>query len=179
MFLPSVGRTNLCTRYAREIDQNKSWIVVTVSKDCLSYMRLLLWYVPNNCSTFYEIYSKKKSGLSQKRPVDSGSYKLTKQESAGTFLGSIRRREIFQFEFWHSRNFVIIFSFIEKSMKNSEINTSDWCYILKFFSESFVYIPLQRWGFKAKKRDSEMSHLYETRLKKSSSTEFNENWLDS
>jgi len=49
----------------------------------------------------------------------------------------------------------------------------------EIFSEFFVHIPLQEWGFKLKKRDSEMSHLYETRLKKSSSTEFNENWLDS
>jgi len=39
-----------------------------------------------------------------------------------------------------------------------------------------LYPALGMW-FKSKKRDSEMSHLYKTRLKKSSSTEFNENWL--
>jgi len=93
-------------------------------------------------------------------------------------------RETFQFEVWNSSNFDIIFSFIEKSMKKFEIlyNTIDWCYIeehLEFFSEFLIYIPLQESGFKSKKRDSEMSHLYKTRSKKSSSTEFNENWLDS
>ena len=67
-------------------------------------------------------------------------------------------------------------------MKNFEIRTIERCYwekYLEFFSEFFVHIPLSEWGFKSIKRDSEMSHLYKTRLKKSSSTEFNENWLDS
>jgi len=34
-------------------------------------------------------------------------------------------REIFQFEVWNSSNFVIIFSFIEKSIQKFEINTID------------------------------------------------------
>ena len=41
-------------------------------------------------------------------------YRLTKQESAGRFLESIRMRGIFQFEVWNSSNFVII----SHSLKN-------------------------------------------------------------
>ena len=93
----------------------------------------------------HSVTKKQKWSVAEARPTDSGSYRLTKQESAGRFLGSIRMREIFQFEVWNSSNFVIIFSFIEKSMKKFEINTIDRRYIekhLEFFSEFFVYIPL-------------------------------------
>ena len=55
--------------------------------------------------------------VAEARPADSDSYRLTKQESASRFLGSIHMREIFQFEVWNSSNFVILSSFIEKSMK--------------------------------------------------------------
>ena len=61
------------------------------------------------------VLQKKKWSVAEARPADSGSYRLTKQESAGGFLGSIRMREIFQFEVWNSSNFVIILSFVEKS----------------------------------------------------------------
>ena len=73
----------------------------------------------------YTVLHKKKWSVAEARPADSSSYRLTKQESAGRFLGSIRMREIFQFEVWNSSNFVIIFSFIEKSMKKFETNTID------------------------------------------------------
>ena len=73
--------------------------------------------------TFHSVTKKKVGCRAEARPAYSDSYKLTKQESAGRFLGAIRMREIFQFEVWNSSNFVIIFSFIEKSMKNFEINT--------------------------------------------------------
>jgi len=70
------------------------------------------------------VLQKEKGGsVAEARPADSGSHSLTKQESAGRFLGSIRMREIFQFEVWNSSNFVIIFSSVEKSMKKFEIIT--------------------------------------------------------
>jgi len=80
------------------------------------------------CGGLVHSVTKKKWSVAEGR-YDSGSYRLTKQECAGRFLGSIRMRKIFQFEVWNSSNFVIIFSFIEKSIKKIEINTIDWCYV--------------------------------------------------
>jgi len=78
------------------------------------------------CVTITQFYKQKeKWSVAEARPADSCSYRLTKQESAGGFLGSIRMREIFQFEIWNPSNFVIISSFIEKSMKKFEIKTID------------------------------------------------------
>jgi len=99
---------------------------------------------------------QKKSGLSQKRdqPIMVVTYGLTKQESAGRFLWSIRMREIFQFEVWNSSNFVIIFLFIEKSMEKFEINTIDWCYIeehLEFFFRIFRLYPALEMRFQVGK----------------------------
>jgi len=71
------------------------------------------------------LQKKKKWPVAEARPADSGSHRLTKRESAGRFLGSIRMREIFQSKVWNSSNFVIIFSFLEKSMKKFEIDTID------------------------------------------------------
>jgi len=85
---------------------------------------LQLCLVPNFCQ-FNSVIQKRKGFVAEARPADSGSYRLTKQESAGRFLGSIRMHEVFQFQVWNSSNFVIIFSFIEKSMKKFEIDTID------------------------------------------------------
>jgi len=70
----------------------------------------------NRIYDYNTVLQKKKWSVAEARPADSGSYRLTKQESAGRFLGSVRMREIFQFKVWNSSNFVIIFSIIEKSM---------------------------------------------------------------
>ena len=75
-----------------------------------------------------QCYKKKKWSVAEARAAHSGSYglyELTKQESTDRFLGSIPMREIFQFEVWNSSSFVNIFLFIEKSMKNFEIDTID------------------------------------------------------
>jgi len=68
--------------------------------------------------------TKEKSGLSQKRdqPI---LVVISSQNKNPLAVGSIRMREIFQFEVWNSSTFVIIFSFIEISMKKFEINTID------------------------------------------------------
>jgi len=72
------------------------------------------------------VLQKQESGLPQKRDqpilVIIGSQN---KDSAGRFLGSIRMREISQFEVWNSSNFVIIFSFMEKLIKKFEIDTID------------------------------------------------------
>jgi len=78
----------------------------------------------NSILLYYTVLQKKKWSVAEARPADSGSYRLTKQESAGRFLESIRMREIFQLEVWNSSNFVI-FSLVEKSVKKFEINTID------------------------------------------------------
>jgi len=67
-------------------------------------------------------YKKKESGLSQKR-----------DQPVLVVIGSQNKNPMADFldqfvcarYFWNSSNFVIIFSFIEKWMKNFEINTID------------------------------------------------------
>ena len=66
--------------------------------------------------TYNTVLQNKKWSVAEARSADPGSYRHTKQESADRFCGSIRMHEIFQFEVWNSSNFVIIFSFIEKSV---------------------------------------------------------------
>ena len=87
-----------------------------------------------------------KGSATEASPADSGGWRLTKQESAGQFFGSIRIDDIFQLEVWKSSNFVFIFIFTVKSMRKFETYTIDRCYLeqhLGFFSEFPVYTPLQ------------------------------------
>ena len=65
------------------------------------FFRLNVTQVTKKINFYYE-YSitktKIKGSVTEASPADSGSWRLTKQESAGRFLGSIRVDQIFQLE---------------------------------------------------------------------------------
>ena len=86
------------------------------------------------CGRVYTVHSfilitvlqkKMNSSVTEANPSNSVSWRLTKQEFACRFLGSIRIGEIFQLEVWNSSNFVFIFLFTMESMKKFETHTID------------------------------------------------------
>jgi len=97
--------------------------------------------------------TKKKWSVAEARPADSGSRRLTKQESAGRFIGSYARDiPVWSLEF---QQFPLLFSHSSKNRWNNSKLTplidTTWRNIRNFF-QNFLFISRSReeWGFKSK-----------------------------